>query len=95
MKEMSIEHIAAQSQKGKFSSEDIASIGNLLYMGAKYNNALSSRSPKDKLRSYRNIQLPCDEIIKDATDWTSAQINERAKLLFWKFKKIKDDVFCI
>ena len=95
MKEMSIEHIAAQSQKGKFSSEDIASIGNLLYMGAQSNNVLSSRDPKDKLRSYRSIQLPCDEIIKDATDWTSAQINERAKLLFEKFKKIKDDVFGI
>lgn len=84
--EMSIEHIEPQSSKN-FDKNIIASIGNLWFLKTEFNNALNNLPATKKLEKYKNSQLPCDQTLKDAVEWTDTEINKRTKELseqFWK-----------
>lgn len=75
--QMSIEHIAPQSGN-LISAENISSIGNLWYLNTTFNNQLGSMAIEGKLQEYRRANMPCDDILKEATEWSSASIEKRA-----------------
>jgi uncharacterized protein with ParB-like and HNH nuclease domain len=74
---MSIEHIAAQSDKN-FPLESLASIGNLWLLNTGFNNGLGNLSVAKKLQKYRDAKMPSDEVLRGATDWTPEIVQQRS-----------------
>ena len=75
--QMSIEHIAPQSGS-LISPENMSSIGNLWYVNTLFNNQLGSMVVERKLNAYRQANMPCDDILREATEWTGDTIERRA-----------------
>lgn len=92
--EMSIEHIEPQSSS-QMSDDEIASIGNLWFLKTAFNNALGDAPAIQKLEKYKTGQLPCDNILNNATIWSSHEVEARTVELAEQFWKVIDDVFGI
>ena len=89
---MSIEHLSSQSDS-VLSAEDVASIGNLVFVSSRYNNdSLENHSFSEKVALLRSNCPHLDKIILDANEWTSDKIAERrmnmAGLAYGKIWKI-------
>jgi hypothetical protein len=90
--EMSIEHIEPQSSKNMTDSQ-VASIGNLWFLKTAFNNDLGSAPANVKLKKYKDSQLPCDETLLNAVNWTATEIELRTKALAEKLWQIVDERF--
>jgi hypothetical protein len=74
---MSIEHIAAQSDKN-FQIESVASIGNLWFLNTSFNNSLSNMPVGKKLAEYRKANTPADSILMTSEEWTVEIVQQRS-----------------
>lgn len=90
--EMSIEHIEPQSSKAMTDSQ-FASIGNLWFLKTAFNNELGNAPASAKLKKYKESQLPCDDTLLNAADWTATEIERRTKELAEKFWSVLDERF--
>jgi hypothetical protein len=90
--EMSIEHIEPQSSK-IMTDNQVAAIGNLWFLNTAFNNELGNAAASIKLKKYKASQLPCDNTLLDAQNWTSAEIESRTLELAEKFWSVIDDHF--
>lgn len=90
--EMSIEHIEPQSSKSMTDSQ-VASIGNLWFLKTAFNNELGNAPANAKLKKYKDSQLPCDETLLKALNWTATEIELRTKELAENFWKVVDERF--
>jgi len=90
--EMSIEHIEPQSSKSLTDTE-VASIGNLWFLKTAFNNELGNSSASIKLKRYRGSQLPCDDTLLNASNWTAVEIGRRTTELADKFWAVVDERF--
>jgi hypothetical protein len=82
--EMSIEHIEPQSSTA-MPEALVASIGNLWFLKTEFNNALGDTKAALKLAKYKASQLPCDDTLSQAQDWTSDKVELRTAELANKF----------
>jgi Protein of unknown function DUF262/Protein of unknown function (DUF1524) len=82
--EMSIEHIEPQSST-KMPEALLASIGNLWFLKTEFNNTLGNSDATFKLAKYKESQLPCDNTLAIAQDWTTEKVELRTKELADKF----------
>lgn len=89
--QMTIEHLASQRPRPgvAIAAQDVASIGNLVLVNAKLNEQLANNTFKEKKAILLKSHVPLDDVIKNASDWTAKQIEERAhRLSELAFKKI-------
>ena len=87
--EMTIEHIASQSDQG-VDSESIGNIGNLLLCESGFNsNQLAAKPFTDKKALLLSSKISLDEGLAKATKWTSTEIVSRANWMAeTAFKKV-------
>lgn len=80
---MTVEHIAAENpvKPTGLSDEEIASIGNLILVDQKLNNRLGAKGFSEKKRILKSADVWLDDGIRQATNWTVAEIEARAKAL--------------
>jgi len=90
--EMSIEHIEPQSSTA-ISSTSIASIGNLWFLKTAFNNTLGNTAASKKLVQYKANQLPCDDTLRNATNWSESEIEMRTNELGEKFWSVISERF--
>ena len=81
--QMTIEHLAPENpaKPTVLSSEEVASIGNLILVDQNLNNQLANKSFTDKVQILKNAHVWVDPVILKAKDWGAAEIKARAKLL--------------
>jgi uncharacterized protein with ParB-like and HNH nuclease domain len=81
--QVTIEHLAPESpaKKDGLSSEQIASIGNLILINQQLNNELGNKSFPEKAKSLSNAHVWVDPVILKAKEWGSAEIENRTALL--------------
>lgn len=89
---MSIEHIAAQSDKS-FTAESIASIGNLWILNTRFNNDLGDMAVNNKLLQYRKANMPADSILNTSDEWNMDVVQQRATHLAELMWSVVDDAF--
>jgi hypothetical protein len=63
------------------SDDDVASIGNLIFIDQKLNNKLANKKVAEKVAILKATHVWVDTTILQAGSWTSAQIQMRAKAL--------------
>ncbi len=80
---MTIEHLASQSQAGgsRFTEEDVAEIGNLLWVSEEINGKLKTKPPEQKLRILRGKPVFLDDYLKKRTKWGPKEIHDRSRIL--------------
>lgn len=80
---MTIEHILAQNSKNKVVNHDlfVGRIGNLIYIDSKTNRDLENKDFLAKKTILLNASIFIDDELKDATEWTESQINDRTEKL--------------
>ena len=79
--QMTIEHIASQSAKD-FSDEDIGSVGNLLFVPPKLNNAeLAAKGFVGKMKLYAANDVAMDDGLAKAKNWDADSIVQRTVYL--------------
>ena len=79
--QMTIEHIASQSAKD-FSDEDIGSVGNLLFVPPKLNNAeLAAKGFVEKMKLYAANDVAMDDGLAKAKNWDADSIVQRTVYL--------------
>ena len=79
----SIEHIAPQnpSKKSGLTDEEIGSIGNLVFIPEGLNGKLKNLDPKKKLQALKTEDLPLDSVLQGATNWGTAEIEARTRVI--------------
>lgn len=80
---MSIEHIAPQNPPAHsgLSAESVASIGNLILVPEKLNTSLANKTFKKKRALMKKEKVPMEPTLRDAAQWTQAEIDARSKAL--------------
>ena len=91
-KAMTIEHLANQTGSG-FTDEEVAEVGNLVWVGEKLNSKLGNKSFAEKMRILRSAPVWLDDYIKKQhQQWTPDKIRERtnhlAKVAYSKVWKL-------
>lgn len=78
--QMTIEHLASQRPRSGVAivDTDVASIGNLVLVNAKLNEKLANKTFREKKAILMKSHVPLDDVVKNASDWTAKQIDERA-----------------
>jgi Protein of unknown function (DUF1524) len=91
---MTIEHIENQSipAGSAFSDENIAEIGNLLFVSEKLNNKLKNKSFAEKMSILKRSHVWLDEWLKKQTSWSAQQIRQRSDALA---KLAYDDIWAL
>jgi len=76
---MTLEHLLPQNPTHKLADHDdfYGTIGNLLMIDEKTNNALSNKTWAAKKNILEKTSIHIDEVIKKATDWTPKEIEKR------------------
>ena len=76
---MTLEHILSQNPPSKSSNHEdfFGTIGNLLLIDEKTNNALGNKPFSAKKVVLQKSSIYIDDVIKSASDWTSTEIGKR------------------
>lgn len=80
---VTIEHLANQSIRvgSSLKDEDVARIGNLLYVSDPLNAKLKNKSFQDKMKILRSSPVYLDSYLKQQHQWGKKQIQERTDFL--------------
>jgi hypothetical protein len=80
---MTIEHLAPENpaKPNGLTDEQIASIGNLLFVDQELNEKLENKTFPEKKKILTKADVWVDDQIKNASDWGQAEIQARAKFL--------------
>jgi uncharacterized protein DUF1524 len=78
---MTIEHIAPQNPKSGKPSVNYASVGNLIFVSESLNDKLKNKSFGDKMKILKDNNVPLDDVLKNATQWSDKDIAARTKHL--------------
>jgi Protein of unknown function (DUF1524)/Protein of unknown function DUF262 len=78
-----IEHLAPEhpAKNTDVSPEQVASIGNLILVNQELNDELANKPFQEKVQILRHAHVWVDQVILDAKDWGSSEIENRTKLL--------------
>lgn len=78
---MTLEHILPQNPSNKSKNHDdyYGTIGNLILLDEKTNNALGNKTFITKKSVFQKSSIYLDDIIKKAPDWTVAEIGKRTE----------------
>ena len=81
--QMTIEHLAPENppKKTGVSSEQVASIGNLILVNQTLNNELANKNFLEKVKILSNAHVWVDPVILAAKEWGAAEIDNRTALL--------------
>jgi hypothetical protein len=91
--QMTIEHLECQTLKAgsAFTDEEVAEIGNLLFVSEKLNNRLKDKSFTEKMSILQKSGVWLDDYLKAQTSWSPSRLRKRsdhlAKLAYeegWK-----------
>lgn len=76
---MTLEHILAQNPSNKVKDHDeyYGKIGNLILIDEKTNNNLGNKPFSGKKTILQKASIHIDDVIKNASDWTTAEIEQR------------------
>ncbi|HWG18855.1 MAG TPA: DUF262 domain-containing HNH endonuclease family protein [Acidobacteriaceae bacterium] len=78
--QMTIEHIAPQS--GRLNEAAVGSIGNLLLCESSFNGEqLAAKTFQEKKKILKKSKVTLDSTIRNATKWSSTEIDERARAM--------------
>lgn len=82
-KASNIEHILPQSPKVKLAKHEeyVGSVENLILINPVVNSALANKDFVGKKAVLLKCGMYIDDVIKNATDWNEAEINERTDWL--------------
>jgi hypothetical protein len=80
---MTIEHLVPENPANPSGllADEVASIGNLILTSEKLNNKMANKVFLDKKSSLRSAKVWIDEVILNAQNWGTLEIQQRAKLL--------------
>jgi len=82
MDEMTIEHLGAENaKKPLLDDEQIAAIGNLLFVTKELNGKLKNKTFSEKRAILTGSNVWVDKVIKDAAEWGPNEVEKRGKLL--------------
>ncbi len=80
-KAMTIEHLANQSGSG-FKDEEVAAVGNLVWVSEQMNNKLANKSFVEKMRLLSKNTVWLDDYLKKPhAQWTPNEIHQRTNFL--------------
>ena len=76
---MTLEHILAQNPPNKAKNHDdyYGKIGNLILIDEKTNNNLGNKPFSAKKTVLQKASIHIDDVLKNAADWTTAEIEQR------------------
>lgn len=76
---MTIEHIAPENpSSGKGKVVDAGNIGNLIFVSENMNGKLKNKDFAAKKKIFERAGIPMDDVLENATAWTSKEIKARA-----------------
>jgi uncharacterized protein with ParB-like and HNH nuclease domain len=81
--QMTLEHLAPEnpSRKGGLSTEQVASIGNLILLNQELNNQLANKNFAEKIAILVNSHVWVDPVIVSAQQWGTEEVEGRTKAL--------------
>jgi uncharacterized protein with ParB-like and HNH nuclease domain len=79
-KGMTVEHLANQNGSG-YKDEEVAEIGNLIWVSEKLNGELGNKPFAEKLRILQESSVWVDSFLKKQSRWTPTEIRKRSDFL--------------
>ncbi len=78
---MTVEHIASQNPQGGKAPPRHGAIGNLLFVSEELNGKLKNKAFAEKKKILKGAGVPLDDVLSDADQWSSKEIDARTKHL--------------
>lgn len=78
---MTVEHIAPQNPQGGRALSRHGAIGNLLFVSEDLNGKLKNKEFAEKKKLLKGANVPLDDVLSNADQWSSKEIDARTKHL--------------